>query len=98
MEYLALFISLIALIACLSVYNKVSALEARIKAMPFPGTQAVPTAQAEGSISYSGQDEVIRLIHEGKKIEAIKKSRALYGMSLLEAKQYVDDLTLKVLK
>jgi len=96
MEYLAILLSLIALIVCLSVYNKVSALEARIKAMQFPRPQEFPTAQAEGPTSYLGQDEVIRLIHEGKKVEAIKKSRELYGMSLLEAKQYVDDLTLKL--
>jgi len=96
MEYLAILLSLIALIVCLSVYNKVSALEARIKAMQFPRPQAAPTAQAEEPTSYLGQDEVIRLIHEGKKVEAIKKSRELYGMSLLEAKQYVDDLALKV--
>ncbi|WMT43099.1 hypothetical protein RE628_13005 [Paenibacillus sp. D2_2] len=96
MEYLAISISLITLIVCLSVYNKVSALEARIKAMQFPRTETVPTVQTEGPTSYSGQDEVIRLIHAGKKVEAIKKSRELYGMSLLEAKQYVDDLALKV--
>ena len=66
------------------------------KSMQSPWPQAVPTAQTEGPTSYFGQDEVIRLIHEGKKIEAIKKSRELYGMSLLEAKQYVDDLALKV--
>ncbi|MCY9541411.1 ribosomal protein L7/L12 [Paenibacillus alvei] len=38
---------------------------------------------------------MIQLIREGKKVSAIKKAREVLGMSLVEAKQYVDNLEAK---
>ena len=36
--------------------------------------------------------ELIQLLHEGKMVEAVKRVRESLGFSLLEAKQYVDQL------
>ncbi|MET7469424.1 50S ribosomal protein L7/L12 [Micromonospora sp. NPDC005686] len=40
-----------------------------------------------------GQAEVLRLIHAGRKVEAVKLLREQTGLSLLEAKQAVDALS-----
>ncbi|MEJ8548538.1 hypothetical protein [Brevibacillus borstelensis] len=37
-------------------------------------------------------DDLRLLIAEGKYVEAVKTARVVFGMSLLEAKQYVDRL------
>lgn len=37
-------------------------------------------------------DELRRLINEGKEIQAIKRAREALGLSLIEGKQYVDSL------
>lgn len=38
------------------------------------------------------QVELVQLFHEGKTVEAVKRVRETLGLSLLEAKQYVDQL------
>ncbi|HBQ75444.1 hypothetical protein ASF99_01090 [Exiguobacterium sp. Leaf187] len=38
------------------------------------------------------QVELVQLLHEGKTVEAVKRVRETLGSSLLEAKQYVDQL------
>jgi len=38
------------------------------------------------------QVELVQLLHEGKTVEAVKLVRETLGSSLLEAKQYVDQL------
>lgn len=37
-------------------------------------------------------EELRKLLHSGKTIEAVKKAREEFGMSLLDAKRYVDKL------
>ncbi|MGG1686488.1 hypothetical protein [Pseudalkalibacillus sp. NRS-1564] len=37
-------------------------------------------------------DELRELMKEGKTVEAVKKAREVFGLSLLEAKEYVDGL------
>ncbi|MEH6937340.1 hypothetical protein V7056_05670 [Bacillus sp. JJ664] len=37
-------------------------------------------------------NELRKLIKEGKEIQAIKEAKTVLGLSLLEAKQYVDEL------
>lgn len=80
MEYLSITISLVSLVVCLSVYNKVSAMEARIKTMQV----SLPP--------HLVQNEVLQLVRKGKEVAAVKKAREALGLSLLEAKQYVDAL------
>lgn len=92
MEYLPITISLITLLISLSVYNKASAIEARIKAMQISHDHI---SKEDGLPSHPVHDEVMQLIREGKKVSAIKKAREVHGMSLVEAKQYVDTLEAK---
>lgn len=89
MEYLSIALSLITLFVCLSVYNKISAMEARIKAMQVSYDHI---AQEVGLPRHPVQDEVLQLVREGKKVAAVKKAREVLGLSLVEAKQYVDAL------
>lgn len=44
-------------------------------------------------IADTSEEEVKRLISEGKKIQAIKKYRETTGLGLKEAKEYVDTLS-----
>lgn len=37
-------------------------------------------------------EQLRQLVNEGKTVEAVKKTREHFGYSLLEAKQYVDEL------
>ena len=37
-------------------------------------------------------DELRKLMAQGKTVEAVKEARQAFGLSLLEAKQYVDSL------
>ncbi|MBC6970914.1 ribosomal protein L7/L12, partial [Bacillus sp. Xin] len=37
-------------------------------------------------------EELRQLVRDGEKIEAIKKAREVLGLSLLEAKNYIDSL------
>ncbi|WP_339316844.1 hypothetical protein [Paenibacillus sp. FSL R10-2734] len=89
MEYLSISISLVSLVVCLTVYNKVSAMEARIKTMQVNVDQI---AKSEGLPPHLVQNEVLQLVRNGKEVAAIKKAREVLGLSLLEAKQYVDAL------
>ncbi|MGG0812794.1 hypothetical protein ABE142_08955 [Paenibacillus alvei] len=94
MEYLSIAISLITLVVSLSMYNKVSAIEARIKAMQVNYDHISKQGQ-DGLPPHPVHDEMIQLIREGKEVSAIKKAREVLGMSLVEAKQYVDNLEAK---
>ncbi|MEK3659551.1 hypothetical protein MKY19_18375 [Paenibacillus sp. FSL R5-0744] len=89
MEYLSITISLVSLVVCLTVYNKVSAMEARIKTMHVNVDQI---AKSEGLPPHLVQNEVLQLVRNGKEVAAVKKAREVLGLSLLEAKQYVDAL------
>lgn len=92
MEYLSITISLITLVVSLSLYNKVSAIEARIKAMQVSYDHM---SKQDGLPPHPAHDEVLQLIREGKKVSAVKKAREVLGMSLVEAKQYVDTFEAK---
>ncbi|MDZ4993467.1 hypothetical protein GNF80_10885 [Clostridium perfringens] len=41
------------------------------------------------------KDELIRLVSEGKEVEAIKKYRMITGLGLKESKEYIDQLSMK---
>jgi ribosomal protein L7/L12 len=86
---LSITISLVSLVVCLTVYNKVSAMEARIKTMQVNVDQI---AKSEGLPPHLVQNEVLQLVRNGKEVAAVKKAREVLGLSLLEAKQYVDAL------
>lgn len=47
--------------------------------------------------SISNEDEdIVKLIQQKRKIEAIKRAREIYGFGLKEAKDYVEDLEEKI--
>lgn len=72
-----------------SINVRLESMEARIKSLSATIRQLEP----EGAISEPAiNDELRRLVKEGKSVEAIKEARKAFGFSLLEAKQYVDAL------
>ncbi|TDL31318.1 hypothetical protein E2R51_13165 [Jeotgalibacillus sp. S-D1] len=49
-------------------------------------------AEAAGIPEPEENEELRALIQNGKKVAAVKRARELFGLSLLEAKQYIDAL------
>ena len=46
-------------------------------------------------IPESINDELLQLIEEGKDVKAVKRARELLGLSLIDAKLYIDTLKLE---
>lgn len=71
------------------LYDKLTKLEMRFKRMKATLDQiALQVEVPEHPIN----DELRKLLKEGKDVQAVKKVREVLGLSLLEAKQYVDAL------
>lgn len=71
------------------LYDKLTKLEMRFKRMKATLDQiALQVEVPEHPIN----DELRILLKEGKDVQAVKKAREVLGLSLLEAKQYVDAL------
>ncbi|MBY0600351.1 MULTISPECIES: hypothetical protein [Bacillus] len=49
-------------------------------------------AKQIGIPEHEVNEELRQLVRDGEKIEAIKKAREVLGLSLLEAKNYIDSL------
>lgn len=72
-----------------TVSSKFSSLESQVKNLKMTLEQiANQLAVLERSIN----DKLRDLVKEGKDIQAVKEARQVLGLSLLEAKQYVDGL------
>lgn len=89
----ALFIAGAVLVAGCFFYaaseKRIEALEKRIRQVE----QQLKQATAGMSLTEPDVNEELRqLLHQGKTIEAVKRTREEFGWSLLEAKQYVDEL------
>ncbi|WP_282020936.1 hypothetical protein [Planomicrobium okeanokoites] len=65
--------------------NKISRLEEQIRNLR-------SSQQYENLADHPVNDELRRLVEENQEVKAIKKAREAFGMSLLEAKKYVDNL------
>lgn len=86
MEYIILGVLLVIIFM---LYDKLTKLEMRFKSMKATLDQiALQVEIPEHPIN----DELRKLLKEGKDIQAVKKAREVLGLSLLEAKQYVDAL------
>lgn len=86
MEYLILGILFVIIFM---LYDKLTKLEMRFKRMKVTLDQiALQVEVPEHPIN----DELRILLKEGKDVQAVKKAREVLGLSLLEAKQYVDAL------
>ncbi|PFG12238.1 hypothetical protein [Bacillus sp. es.036] len=49
-------------------------------------------AQHMGLPEHPINEELRELVREGRMVEAVKRTREVFGLSLVEAKQYVDGL------
>lgn len=82
-------IEILILIIVLYLFATVIKIDGRIKGMKYSLDQISKGIDIpENPID----PEIKRLINEGNDVKAIKRSRELFGLTLLEGKQYVDDL------
>lgn len=69
--------------------GQIKSMEKRIKTME----ATIRQFTADGEVTEPAvNDELRKLVAQGKNVEAIKQAREAFGLSLLEAKQYVDSL------
>ncbi|PEJ53291.1 hypothetical protein CN692_21325 [Bacillus sp. AFS002410] len=87
MEYL--FIGLLFIIFMLSITNRLNALEKRLK---YISTKLDLVAAQVKVPEHPINDELRKLKQDGEIIKAVREARNVFGLSLLEAKQYVDNL------
>ncbi|MBF0707633.1 hypothetical protein IQ283_13630 [Alkalihalobacillus hwajinpoensis] len=71
------------------VSTQMSSLSGRMKSMH---NQLNRMAQHMDLPEHPINDELRELMKEGKTVEAVKKAREEFGLSLLEAKEYVDGI------
>lgn len=72
-----------------TVSSKLNSLETRVKSLK------VTLDQVANQVDVPEQpinDKLRKLLKEGKEVKAVKEARKVLGLSLLEAKQYVDKL------
>ena len=83
-------IALMALVVYLLF--KISKLEHRIQAMTYTINQLTDKVKLpEPPVN----KELRKLIKEGKEVEAVREARQAFGLSLVEGKQYIEDLKTK---
>lgn len=81
--------ALFAFIFYNSINARMEAMEAKIKNL----SAVIKQLESEGTITEPAiNDKLRRLVKDGKTVEAIKEARKAFGLSLLEAKRYVDAL------
>jgi len=86
MEHVLISILFLFVVYLLSKVNK---LEGRIKGMQYTLDQVANQSEiAENPIN----DELRELIHDGEDVKAVKKARETLGLSLIEGKEYIDQL------
>ncbi|QDP41506.1 hypothetical protein [Radiobacillus deserti] len=94
MEYVLISICLLVAIVVFSIWTKMEKLEARMKGMQTTIDQIANHLDIpENPIN----DELRKLIKEGKDIKAVKKAREMLGLSLLEGKEYIDKLKMELI-
>ena len=90
MEYIFIGV-LLVIIFLLStiVIDKLNRLETRFKSMKATLDQVANQVEVP---EHPINDELRKLLKEGKTVQAVKEVREVLGLSLLEAKQYIDAL------
>ena len=72
-----------------TVSSKLNSLETRVKNLKFTLDQVANQVDVpEPPIN----DKLRKLLKEGKEVKTVKEARQVLGLSLLEAKQYIDKL------
>lgn len=69
--------------------KKIDALEKRIRHVEKQLKQSTPNTEWTEPVI---NEELRELLQRGKTVEAVKRTRQQFGWSLLEAKQYIDEL------
>lgn len=87
MEYILIGILLVVIF--IIIVNKLDALEKRINSIAFNLDRV---ANQVGVTEHPVNEELRKLLKEGKDVEAVKKVRQVLGLSLLEGKKYIDNL------
>ena len=72
-----------------TVTPKLNSLETQIKSLKFTLDQVANQVEVP---EHPINDKLRKMLKEGKEVKAIKEARQVFGLSLLEAKQYVDKL------
>lgn len=86
MEYIILGVLFVIIFM---LYDKLTKLEMRFNRMKATLDQIANQVEVS---EHPINDELRKLLKEGKDVQAVKKAREVLGLSLLEAKQYVDAL------
>ncbi|MDC3413505.1 ribosomal protein L7/L12 [Aquibacillus sp. 3ASR75-11] len=73
----------------LNVINRLNFIENRIKSMKYTLDRIAKQVNVP---EHPLNGELRDLIKDGKKVKAVKRTREILGLSLVEAKKYVDDL------
>lgn len=72
-----------------TVSSKLNSLETRVKNLKFTLDQVANQVDVP---EHPINDKLRKLLKEGKGVKAVKEARQVLGLSLLEAKQYIDKL------
>ena len=72
-----------------TVTPKLNSLETQIKSLKFTLDQVANQVEVP---EHPINDKLRKMLKEGKEVKAIKEARQVFGLSLVEAKQYVDKL------
>ncbi len=83
------FIGFIILLAIVYIMSTIGRLEQRVKAMQY---SLQPISKQVGVTTEAVDNEVRDLLKEGKDVAAVKRVRETLGLTLVEAKKYVDQL------
>lgn len=90
MEYTFLGLLLVIVFVLIkTVIDKLNKIENRMKNIKVTLDQIATVVEVP---EHPINNELRKLLKEGKEIQAIKEVRTILGLSLLEAKQYVDAL------
>ncbi|MFD3450196.1 ribosomal protein L7/L12 [Microbacteriaceae bacterium 4G12] len=87
------FIMALLVFGILSISSSISQLDKRLKRTEDKLDQIARELGVSEQVGNEELNEELRqLVREGKKIKAIKKVREVLGLSLVDAKNYVDSL------
>ena len=90
MEYIFIGVLLVIIfLLTTTVIEKLNRLETRFKSMKATLDQVANQVKVP---EHPINDELRKLLKEGKNVQAVKEVRVVLGLSLLEAKLYIDAL------
>ncbi|MFE6168640.1 hypothetical protein ACFVP8_12340 [Viridibacillus arvi] len=85
-------VNILILFICLYLFSTVNKLNSRVKGLEYTLEHISEQVDVPESIN----NELRQLLKEGNDVKAVKRVRETLGLSLIEAKQYIDVLKLEV--